>query len=57
VKLEKRGFGGKAPNKLRPVLKARGVSLQMTHAVGTAKSLSLVYKTGWLERAIGKQFM
>jgi len=38
--LEKRGFGGRAPNKLRPVLKARGVSLQATHTVGMAKSLS-----------------
>jgi len=35
----KRGFGGNAPNKLRPVLKARGVSLRATHAIGTAKSL------------------
>src|SRR6267154_1160356 len=36
---KKRGFGGNAPNKLRPVLKARGVSLRATCAVGTAKSL------------------
>jgi len=37
---KKRGFGGNAPNKLRPVVKARGVSLRATRAVGTAKSLS-----------------
>ncbi len=33
------GFGGNAPNKLWPGPKARGVSLQTPHAVGTAKSL------------------
>jgi len=34
------GFGGSAPNKLWPGLKARGVSLRTPHAVGMAKSLS-----------------
>jgi len=28
-----RGFGGNTPNKLWPVLKARGVSLQATRAI------------------------
>jgi len=37
------GFGGSAPNKLWPVLKARGVSLRTLRAVGTAKSLSIIY--------------
>ena len=36
---DKRGFGGNAPGKLRPVLKARGASMQATRAVGTAISL------------------
>jgi len=35
----KGGLRGNAPNKLRSMLKARGVSLQVTHALGTAKSL------------------
>ncbi len=35
----KRGFGGNAPNKLRPMLKVGGASMQVTHAVGMTKSL------------------
>jgi hypothetical protein len=39
------GFGGNAPNKLRPVLEARGVSMRATRAVGTAKSLFFMSQT------------
>jgi hypothetical protein len=39
-KMIKRGFGGNAPNKLRPGLKVRVASMLATRAVGTAKSLS-----------------
>ena len=44
--LEKRGFGGNAPNKLKAYAEGGGASLQATHAVGMAKSLSLLYKAG-----------
>jgi hypothetical protein len=33
------GLGAMPPSKLRPMLKARGASMQATHAIGTAKSL------------------
>ncbi len=36
----KRGFGGNAPNKLRPMLKVGEASMRATHAIGMAKSLS-----------------
>jgi hypothetical protein len=40
----KRGFGGNAPNKLRPMLKVGEVSMQVTHAIGMAKSLFSIKK-------------
>ena len=43
IMCNKWGFGGNAPSKLRPVLKARGVSMRATRAGGTAKSLSIIY--------------
>ena len=39
IMCNKWGFGGNAPSKLRPVLKARGASMRATRAGGTAKSL------------------
>ena len=42
IMCNKWGFGGNAPSKLRPVLRARGASMRATRAGGTAKSLSLI---------------
>ena len=53
IMCNKWGFGGNAPSKLRPVLKARGASMRATRAGGTAKSLLYIsYNMGYTKTKV-----